>query len=66
MNGKQQRIQIRHKNDDPHDAVVDVFLRSSILVVLEVEVFGEGPVDELGEEDLAAAVLVDRLELCNS
>ena len=38
---------------------------SLVFVVLEVEVLGEGPVDELGEEDLAAAVLVDRVELCN-
>ena len=40
-----------------------LFYRSSVLVVLEVEVLGEGPVDELGEEDLATAVLVDRVEL---
>ena len=41
-----------------------MLFRFLVLVVLEVEVLGEGPVDELGEEDLAAAVLVDRVELC--
>ena len=54
--------------DSAHDDILydaDVVgLIPSILVVLEVEVLGEGPVDELGEEDLAATVLVDRVELC--
>ena len=38
---------------------------SSVLIVLEVEVLGECPLDELGKEDLAAAILVDRVELCS-
>ena len=36
-----------------------------VLIILQVEALGEGPVDELVEEDLTAAVLVDGVELCN-
>jgi hypothetical protein len=39
------------------DALIDV--------VLQIEVLGEGPVDKLGEENLAAAVGVDRVKLWN-